>query len=63
VTLGIPPTTHVGAAPWGLSATTNRLARQYVDAYLWIGRPWLYRQAEPFVTSRALQLVRSTPYR
>jgi hypothetical protein len=63
VTLGIPPTTRVGASQWGLPASTVRLARRYVDAYLWIGRPWLYRQNQPFVTSRALQLVRSTPYR
>ena len=63
VTLGIPPTTHVGAAQWNLPAATDRLARRYVDAYLWVGRPWLYRQNQPFVTSRALQLVRSTPWR
>lgn len=63
VTLGIPPTTHVGADQWNLPAATARLARQYVDAYLWVGRPWLYRQNQPFVTSRALQLVRSTPWR
>jgi endoglucanase len=63
VTLGIPPTTHVAADRWGLPAATDRLARRYVDAYLWIGRPWLYRQSQPFVTSRALQLVRSTPWR
>jgi hypothetical protein len=63
VTLGIPPTTHVGAARWGLSHKLRRAARQYVDAYLWIGRPWLYRQNQPFVTKRALKLVRSTPWR
>jgi hypothetical protein len=63
VTIGIPPTANVAATKWGLPAATDRLARQYVDAYLWIGRPWLYRQSQPFVTSRALQLVRSTPWR
>jgi len=63
VTLGIPPTTRVGATKWGLSDATNRLARHFVDGYLWIGRPWLYRQNQPFVTSRALQLVRTTPWR
>jgi endoglucanase len=62
VTIGIPPTTKVGAKRWGLPAKTNRLARTYVDAYLWIGRPWLKDQADPFVTSRALKLVRSTPW-
>lgn len=63
VTLGIPPTTSVGATRWGLPASTVRQARRYVDAYLWFGRPWLYRQNQPFVTSRALQLVRTTPWR
>lgn len=62
VTLGIPPTTDVANAKWRLPATTRALAAQYVDGYLWFGRPWLYRQADPFVMSRALQLVRTTPY-
>jgi endoglucanase len=62
VTLGIPPTTDVANTRWHLSATTNSLARQYVDGYIWFGRPWLYRQADPFVKQRALDLVRSTPY-
>jgi endoglucanase len=62
VTLGIPPTADVADPRWGLSAGTNQLARTYVDGYLWFGRPWLYRQADPFVTSRAVQLVRSSPY-
>jgi hypothetical protein len=62
VTLGIPPTTDVANLKWRLPATTRALAAQHVDGYLWFGRPWLYRQADPFVMSRALQLVRSTPY-
>lgn len=63
VTIGIPPTTKVGASQWGLGDSVSRQARRYVDAYLWIGRPWLYRQAAPFETTRALALVRSTPWR
>ncbi|HET6627520.1 MAG TPA: glycoside hydrolase family 6 protein [Nocardioidaceae bacterium] len=62
VTLGIPPTADVTNSRWRQSATTNRRARRHVDGYLWFGRPWLYRQADPFVMQRALQLVRSTPY-
>jgi hypothetical protein len=62
VTLGIPPTTAVADPRWGLPAATRDLAAQHVDGYLWFGRPWLYRQADPFVLSRALQLVASTPY-
>ena len=62
VTLGIPPTADVAGAQWGLPASTRALAAEHVDGYLWFGRPWLYRQADPFVMSRALQLVRTTPY-
>ncbi len=62
VTLGIPPTTDVANPAWGLPPATNALAAQYVDAYLWFGRPWLYQQADPFLKRRALDLVRSWPY-
>lgn len=62
VSLGIPPTFAVDDPKWGLSAQTNELARQYVDGYLWFGRPWLHRQNSPFVMDRALDLARSTPY-
>jgi endoglucanase len=62
VTLGIPPTVDVGDPKWGMTSTVNRLATQYVDAYMWFGRPWLYNQAAPFELSRALTLASSTPY-
>ncbi|MDQ6641396.1 MAG: glycoside hydrolase family 6 protein [Actinomycetota bacterium] len=62
VTLGIPPTTDVANAKWGLSETDKAHARSYVDGYLWFGRPWLYRQADPFDLQRALSLARTTPY-
>ncbi|GGF57742.1 hypothetical protein GCM10011519_34570 [Marmoricola endophyticus] len=62
VTLGIRPTTDVANARWGLTAAQQEHARAYVDGYLWFGRPWLYRQADPFDMERALQLVRTTPY-
>ena len=61
-TLGIPPTVDVGDPKWGQTSTINSLAKQYVDAYLWFGRPWLYMQAAPFSMNRALQLIRTTPY-
>lgn len=63
VSLGIPPTTQVDARRWHLSAEVDRLARTYVDAYLWFGRPWLYRQNSPFQMKRALAVVRASPYR
>jgi endoglucanase len=62
ITLGIPPTAAVGAARWHLPAASARLAHRYVDAYLWVGRPWLYRSTSPFVMRRALDLVTSTPW-
>ncbi len=62
VTLGIPPTTDVTNRRWGLSAKARRLARRLVDAYLWIGRPWLYRQDHPFDLQRTLALARTSPF-
>jgi hypothetical protein len=63
-TLGIPPTSDVGDPKWGLSSSTAALAQSHVDAYLWFGRPWLtHVGSQPFNKDRALQLVRSTPYR
>ena len=61
-TLGIPPTSRVAAAKWGLTTPQRRAARQLVDAYLWFGRPWLYRQASPFDMQRALDIARTTPW-
>ncbi|GAB2773052.1 glycoside hydrolase family 6 protein [Nocardioides salsibiostraticola] len=60
--LGIPPTTDVTNSAWGLSEVARERAAQHVDGYLWFGRPWLYRQADPFVTQRALALARTSPY-
>jgi endoglucanase len=61
-TLGIPPTTAVGDSRWGLPAHDRELARQYADAYLWIGRPWLDYGAAPFDRTRALGLAASSPF-
>jgi hypothetical protein len=62
VTLGIPPTWQVADPRWGLSPSTRRVASRLVDAYLWLGRPWLDNQADPFDLQRALALARSTPF-
>jgi endoglucanase len=62
VTLGIPPTTDVADHRWGLSPKRATQAAAHVDAYLWIGRPWLFMQADPFVASRALAMARTTPW-
>ncbi|GGD22571.1 glycoside hydrolase family 6 protein [Nocardioides daphniae] len=63
VTLGIPPTTDVGNPAWGLDQRTRQLAEKYVDAYMWVGRPWLHRQASPFMMKRTRGLIASSPYR
>lgn len=62
VTLGIPPTTAVGAARWGLPVDVRVLAAIHVDAFVWAGRPWLHRQSQPFDRKRALAVARTTPY-
>ena len=62
VTLGIPPTSDVSNRRWRLSGTARALAARYVDAYLWIGRPWLYNQADPFDEQRTLLLAETTPF-
>jgi endoglucanase len=61
-TLGIPPTTRVADPAWGMSEDNRRKAALYADAFMWIGRPWLFMQADPFDLQRALQLVRTWPY-
>ncbi len=62
VTLGIPPTADVANEAWGLNARNQRRARRHVDGYVWVGRPWLYMQADPFVMKRALAVARTSPY-
>lgn len=62
VALGIPPTVDVANPAWGLSPEDATLAQQYVDAYLWFGRPWLYMQNDPFLRKRALLLAANAPY-
>jgi len=62
VTLGIPPTTRVARAVWGLTENNAVRAKRNVDGYLWFGRPWLFMQADPFDLQRALAIARTTPY-
>ncbi|QIG42128.1 glycoside hydrolase family 6 protein [Nocardioides anomalus] len=62
VTLGIPPTYDVANPAWGLSPTDAANAAAYADGYLWIGRPWLYMQADPFDLKRALAVAKTSPY-
>ncbi len=63
VALGIPPTTDVGDAAWGLSPARAAVAERLVDGYLWVSRPWLAHQSGSFSQSRALAEVRYSPYR
>jgi hypothetical protein len=64
VTLGIPPTTDVAGNPTadGLTKREVAIAKQFCDAYLWFGRPWLKDQDYPFEPQRALQMAATTPF-
>lgn len=62
VTLGIPPTWQVDDPRWGLPEARRLQAAQYVDAYLWAGRPWLTNATSPFNLDRARAVVTTSPY-
>ncbi len=62
VTLGIPPTPRPADPQWGLPEPQRLQAAQYVDGFVWFGRPWLFNQADPFVKSRAMAMAASTPW-
>lgn len=63
VTLGIPPTTKVADARWGLSPRRQRQARRNIDAYLWFSRPWyVYARPAYFDLLRTLAVARTSPY-
>jgi endoglucanase len=62
LSLGIPPTTDVANRRWGLSPMARRTAARLVDAYLWVGRPWLDSQNQYLDLARALALARTTPF-
>jgi endoglucanase len=53
--LGIPPTTDVASRRWGLSGVDRRIAKAQVDAYMWLGRPWMVNGG-PFSLRDALTL-------
>ena len=42
--LGIPPTTDVDNKAWHLTPAVGAVAAKYVDAYVWVSRPWLPNQ-------------------
>ncbi|MDR0884370.1 MAG: Ig-like domain-containing protein [Oscillospiraceae bacterium] len=58
--LGIAPTWQVASADTGLSSELTKIAKQYVDGYLWFGRPWLYQQTSPYSRTKALAAARYT---
>jgi hypothetical protein len=59
--LGIPPTTNVASGRWGLSGADRRIAASQVDAYMWLGRPWMIN-AGPFSLRDALTLGANGAY-
>jgi hypothetical protein len=61
--LGIKPTWRTGDANLtGLPANLNDLAKTYVDAYLWISKPWWTGQMTPFNLSNALKAAQASTY-
>jgi endoglucanase len=62
VALGIPPTSDVGSAAWGLSDRRVQTAEKLVDGYLWVSRPWLAHQSGSFSLKRALAEIRYSPF-
>jgi hypothetical protein len=62
VTLGIPPTARPAETGYGLAKATRKLAAEYVDGFVWFGRPWLFNQADPFVLQRAVDMGLTTPW-
>jgi endoglucanase len=62
VSLGIPPTTDVANPRWNLPRRARSIAQRSVDAYLWIGRPWLEHQSNPFNLQAALAVARWDPF-
>ncbi len=63
VTLGIPPTWHVTDPRFKLHANALHFAARFVDAYLWIGKPWMHDQANHFEMTRAINEIKTWPYR
>ncbi|SFC00158.1 Glycosyl hydrolases family 6 [Nocardioides terrae] len=65
VTLGVPPTTNVTAysRKLHLNATQNARLATYVDAFVWVGRPWRAGNGKSFSRKRLLQAARTTPFR
>lgn len=62
VSLGIPPTFDVTRRHRVLTPESVRIARRYVDGFLWFGRPWLKMQNKPFLEKKAVNLVKYSPF-
>jgi hypothetical protein len=60
VTLGIPPTYHTAAAAWRFSSSVRSLAARYCDAFMWVGRAWIFHSK--FDYRRSLDVARTTPW-
>jgi endoglucanase len=60
VTLGIPPTTDTASPQWRLGPTVRALAARYCDAYMWVGRAWIFHGS--FDLQRTLDVARTTPW-
>ncbi|MFT4286419.1 glycoside hydrolase family 6 protein [Nocardioides sp.] len=63
-TIGVPPTTDVTAPRPALKLKPRQAAAvaTYVEAFLWIGRPWIGNNGAEFSASRTAQVVRTSPF-
>ena len=63
-TIGVPPTTDVTASRPALKLKPKQAAAlaTYVDAFLWIGRPWIGGNGTAFSAKRTAQAVRTSPF-
>jgi endoglucanase len=63
VTLGVPPTWHVTDPRFKLHSNALTPAARYVDGYVWVGKPWMHDQANHFEMTRAINEIKTWPFR
>ena len=64
MTLGVPPTDNPSRynRVLHLNARQRAAVAQYVDAYVWFGRPWIGGNGSTHTIQRLLGISRTTPY-
>lgn len=64
MTLGVPPTDNPSIYNKVLHLTARQRAdvAQYVDAYIWFGRPWIGGNGTTHTMQRLIGIAKTTPY-